>query len=75
MKTDLAIVHCRQVVTLAGPPGPRSGPAMRELAIVEDGGLRVRDGKIVAVGEGGWVEIKWLAGSGIDGRRVVELVC
>jgi len=33
------------------------------------------DGKIVAVGEGGWVEIKWLAGSGIDGRRVVELVC
>ena len=50
MKTDLAIVHCRQVVTLAGPRGPRSGPAMRELAIIADGGLRVRDGKIVAVG-------------------------
>ena len=37
MKTDLAIVNCRQVVTLAGPPGPRSGPAMRELAIIADG--------------------------------------
>ncbi|KEF59690.1 uncharacterized protein A1O9_04536 [Exophiala aquamarina CBS 119918] len=33
------------------------------------------DGKIVAVEKGGWVEVKWLAGSGIDGRRVVELVC
>jgi len=50
MKTDLAVLNCRQVVTLAGPPGPRSGPAMRELAIIADGGLRVRDGKIVAVG-------------------------
>ena len=50
MKTDLAIVHCRQVVTLGGPPGPRSGAAMRELAVIADGGLRVRDGKIVAVG-------------------------
>jgi imidazolonepropionase len=50
MKTDLAIVHCRQVVTLAGPPGPRSGPAMRELAIIADGALLVRDGCIAAVG-------------------------
>ena len=50
MKTDLAVINCRQVVTLAGPPGPRSGPAMRDLAIIADGGLRVRDGKIVAVG-------------------------
>ena len=45
MKTDLAVLNCRQVVTLAGPPGPRSGPAMRDLAIIADGALRVRDGK------------------------------
>jgi imidazolonepropionase len=50
MKTDLAVLNCRQVVTLAGPPGPRSGSAMRELAIVTDGGLLVRDGCIAAVG-------------------------
>ena len=33
------------------------------------------DGKIVAVGEGGWVEIRMLPAVGMDGRRVVELVC
>jgi imidazolonepropionase len=47
---DLAVVHCRQLVTLAGPPGPRSGPAMRELGIIADGALHARDGRIVAVG-------------------------
>jgi imidazolonepropionase len=48
--TDLAIVNCRQLVTLAGPEGPRTGPAMRSLAIIADGALRVRDGRIAAVG-------------------------
>src|ERR1035438_4076046 len=48
--TDLAILHCRQLVTLAGPPGPRSGPAMRSLAIIDDGTLHVRDGRVVAAG-------------------------
>lgn len=33
------------------------------------------DGKIVAVNQGGWVEVRWLPRSGIDARRVVELVC
>ena len=47
---DLAIVNCRQLVTLAGPEGPRSGPAMRSLAILADGALRVRDGRIAAAG-------------------------
>src|SRR5450759_2940004 len=48
--TDLAILHCRQLVTLAGPPGARSGPAMRSLAIIADGAMHVRDGLIAAVG-------------------------
>src|ERR1035441_10064746 len=48
--TDLAIVHCRQLVTLAGPPGARSGAAMRSLAIIADGALRIRGGRIAAVG-------------------------
>jgi len=33
------------------------------------------DGKIIAVSQGGWVEATRIPGSGIDGRRVVELVC
>src|ERR1039458_7036380 len=48
--TDLAIVHCRQLVTLAGPPGARSGAAMRSLAIIADGALRIPGGLIAAVG-------------------------
>lgn len=33
------------------------------------------DGKIVAVEEGGWVEVRKMPATGADGRRVVELVC
>lgn len=32
------------------------------------------DGKIVAIEEKGWVEVKRVPASGIDGRRVIELV-
>jgi imidazolonepropionase len=47
---ELAILNCRQVVTLAGPARPRTGAEMRELGIVEDGALLARDGRIAAVG-------------------------
>ena len=33
------------------------------------------DGKIVAIEEGGWVEVRKMPSTGVDGRRVVELVC
>jgi imidazolonepropionase len=48
--SDFAVLNCRQLVTLAGEPGARTGPAMRELAIIPDGAMRIRDGLIVAVG-------------------------
>jgi imidazolonepropionase len=47
---DLAVLNIRQLVTLAGAPGARTGPAMRELAIIPDGAMRIRDGRIAAVG-------------------------
>ncbi len=47
---ELALIHCRQLVTLAGPAGPRTGPAMREVAAIPDGAMLVREGRIVAVG-------------------------
>jgi imidazolonepropionase len=46
----LAIVNCSQLVTLAGPARPRVGPEMRELAIINDGALLVRNGLIESVG-------------------------
>ena len=47
---DLVIVNCRQVVTLAGPARARTGAEMRELAIIPDGALVARDGRILKVG-------------------------
>lgn len=46
---SLAVVNCSQVVTLAGPAGPRTGTEMRELGIVARGALLVRDGLIESV--------------------------
>ena len=46
----LAVVNCAQIVTLAGPARPRVGPELRELGIIADGGMFVRDGLIESVG-------------------------
>jgi len=48
--TDLAVVNCRQLVTLAGSARARRGAEMRDLAIIPDGALLVRDGRIAKVG-------------------------
>jgi imidazolonepropionase len=48
--TKSAVINCSQVVTLAGSARPRVGAELRELGIVENGGLFVRDGLIERVG-------------------------
>ncbi len=50
MSTQLAIINCSQVVTLAGPPRPRIGDEMSNLGVVTDGALLIRDSKIEMVG-------------------------
>jgi imidazolonepropionase len=51
-KVDLLIVNAEELVTLAGDnEKPRRGKQMRELGIIRNGGLSVKDGKIVAVGK------------------------
>jgi imidazolonepropionase len=47
---ELLIWNARQVVTLAGEARPRTGAEMRELGIVRDGAVLVRDGRVAAVG-------------------------
>jgi imidazolonepropionase len=50
-KADLILTGASQLLTLARPEGgPRVGPALRDLAIVEDGALAVAGGRIVAAG-------------------------
>jgi imidazolonepropionase len=50
MSAPLAIINCKQLVTLSGPMRPRVGAEMRELAIIEDSAFFVRDGRIEKVG-------------------------
>lgn len=46
----LAILGCSQLVTLAGPNRPRIYGEMRELAIIPDGAMLVRDGRVELLG-------------------------
>ncbi len=50
MYTSLAVIGASQLVTLAGPERPRIGAEMRGLAIINDGAMLIRDGRIVRTG-------------------------
>ena len=66
----VAVLHASQLVTLAGPKRPRIGAELSELAIIRDGGMLIRDGKIDIVGPSDEIEKK--ADAVIDaGGRVV----
>ena len=48
--SKLLITNCAQVVTLAGPKRPRTGREMRELGIIDEGAVLVRDNVVEAIG-------------------------
>jgi imidazolonepropionase len=48
---NLAIINIGQLVTLAGPPGPRTRSALRDLSIIENAAIICRDGIIEAAGK------------------------
>ncbi|MFY9607224.1 MAG: imidazolonepropionase [Blastocatellia bacterium] len=50
MSREMLITHASQLVTLSGPARARIGSEMRQLAIVQDGALLVRGGRIAEVG-------------------------
>jgi imidazolonepropionase len=52
----VAVLRAAQLVTLAGPQRPRVGDELRELAIVEDGGMLVEDGRVVKTGPSDEIE-------------------
>jgi imidazolonepropionase len=49
----MSALHIRnaRILTLRGEPGPRRGPALRDLGVIPHGEVIVADGKIAAVGE------------------------
>lgn len=50
MASNLAVINCSQLVTLAGPARPRVGAELRDVGLVEKGALLIRDGVIEFAG-------------------------
>nr|HET7859076.1 imidazolonepropionase [Caldimonas sp.] len=52
LPADRLFVHCRDLVTLTdgSATGARRGAAMRQLGVVADGAIAVKDGRIAAIG-------------------------
>jgi imidazolonepropionase len=50
MSDAVALINCSQLVTLDGLARPRVGAEMREVAIIHDGAMLMRNGRIEAVG-------------------------
>lgn len=49
---DLLIVNAEELLTLAGSQGkPKTGKDMREIGIIHDGAIAIKEGRIVAVGK------------------------
>jgi len=70
---SLAVLHASQLVTLAGPTRPRLGRELSELAIVHDGGMLIRDGRIAIVGPSSEIERNSGDAEVIDARGKVVL--
>ena len=69
---SLAVLHVSQLVMLAGPKRPRVAAEMGELAIIRDGGMLIRGGKIDSVGPSDEIEKKSHGAEMVDaGGRVV----
>jgi len=70
---DFAVLNCSQLITLAGPARARMGSEMRELAVIPEGAMRIREGRIVAVGPRAEIEPTLPAGTEVvdAGGRVV----
>jgi len=50
MQVNLIVTNIGQLVTCASPGGPKRGDLMRDVGIIPNGAIAVRDGAIVAVG-------------------------
>lgn len=46
----VAVIHCGQLVTLAGPSRPRVRDELKNLAIIPNGAMTIHDGLIEAIG-------------------------
>lgn len=67
--SEFAVINCSQLLTLGGPARPRVGPELRELGIIEDGAMLIRDGRVAAVGRNNEIRAERVVDAG--GRVVM----
>ncbi len=73
MNVDLLVHNASQLLTLAAPGGPRRGPDMDELGIVEGGAVAINDGRIALLGPSDRVRAEVTARAELDARRQVVM--
>ena len=58
---EFAVANCGQLLTLGGSASARRGAAMRELGILKDAAMLIREGRVVLTGA--WKEVESAAGA------------
>src|SRR5436853_361028 len=71
--TSMAVFHASQLITLSGPKRPRARRELSELAIIPDGAMLIRDGRIDVVGPSAEIEKRAGDAELIDARGKVVL--
>src|SRR5689334_14062622 len=72
MKVDLIISNIGQLVTCASSR-PKRGEAMRHVGLIENGGVALKDGRILDVGGAADIEMAYKADQYIDAEG--KVVC
>ena len=71
--SSLAVLRASQLVTLTGPKRPRAGRELSELAIIPEGGMLIRNGRIDVVAPSNEIEKKAGDAEVIDARGKIVL--
>ena len=73
MKADLIIANIGQLVTCASPNQPKRGSKMRDVGVIENGAIVIKEGRFVAVGTSDQITSEYMANGVVDAEG--QVVC